>query len=248
MATLRDRLRGLFSDKEFDADVRGTYFTLRLWLAAIGIFLPIILVGWGLTHGIASSAMTSISAFHWLPCTTDCNCNAPLRDVLCGSQCTIGICLIIYRGYGRLENWLLKLAGVAVTVVALDPIACPLNEEAALSAHTIATKVFFLLMALTIWLCAGNTLHRDLPHTVRSCWRRIYDGFAIAMALAPFLPHIFARASQRTIWIEAISGWVFSLYWLVKTIELSRVSKVEPRGEPPPKLEWDNGELKIVSS
>ncbi len=242
MTNLGDRLKRLsFPDTEFDTDVRHTYFALRCGLGGIGALLPIVLVGWGRICGIPSGRMSALSAFYWL----QVGAHAPLRDWFVSSLATVGICLIVYGGYGRLENWLLNVAGAAIIVVALNPMAWPPLYAPGLPVHETAAFVFFGLIAATVWFCAGNTLLEDLQQ-VRARWLRIYRVFAIAMAAAPLAAFLLARKDQRIIWIEALGVWVFSAYWIVKTYELSRVSRVEPPSGPAPRLRWVGGTLKIV--
>ncbi len=67
MNTLVARLRNLISrDNAFEIDIRRTYFRLRMAAGLLGALLPIVLVGWGLIHGIAWTTMTSLSSFYWL--------------------------------------------------------------------------------------------------------------------------------------------------------------------------------------
>jgi hypothetical protein len=247
MAGLEDRLKRLsFPDGEFDNNVRRTYVALRLWVGGIGFFLPIILVFWGLTHDIPWHQMTSISAFYWLHTPT--SDNPPLRDWFVGSLWAVGIALVIYRGYGLLENWLLNLAGLTLIVVALKPMAWSVTDSArsTFSVHGTATVVFFLLIAATIWFCAANTLHKGLDDQVRLRWLRIYKIFAIAMLAAPLVAFVVSKQGQWAIWVETLGIWIFSSYWFTKTYELLKVSEVEAMGKPPPKLKWVGGELRIT--
>lgn len=246
MTTLEDRLRNFsFPDGELDSDVRRTYVALRLWLGGIGFFLPIILVSLGLSFGISWSRMTSISAFYWLrEATGD---NLPLRDWFVGSLCAVGIALIIYKGYGRLENLLLNAAGGALIVVALEPMPWTTtgNDTGTFSVHGAAAVIFFMLIAATIWFCAGDTLLKGIDDRVRLRWLRTYRIFAIAMVVAPLIAFAISRQGQWRIWVEAFGIWIFSTYWFAKTYELSKVSEVEPTDKPDPKLKRVGGELRI---
>lgn len=245
MATLRDRLRALsFPDGEFDSDVRTTYLALRRSIGLIGWALPIVLVGWGLFRGIVWSRMSALSAFYWL--SPPMSPNVPCRNWFVGSLVATGMCLIIYRGYGNLENWLLNVAGSALIVVAFNPMSWPPLHEDSWHVHGTAAIVFFLMIALTIWFCADDTLLGHLSKDTRTRWLRIYRAFAIAMVAAPLAAYLLARRDQRTIWVEVAGVWVFSTYWFVKTCELTRVSKVEPKGAPAPKLRRVGGRLEIA--
>ncbi len=234
MATFNERLKHLsFPDAELDSDVRQTFLKLRRSVGFLGLFLPVILISWGLSRNIDWSDMTSLSAFYWLPPP---GTHALRRDWLVGSLAAIGICLIVYRGYGPLENWLLNLSGVAIILVALNPTAWPALH---LDPHR------FMLIAATIWFCAGATLSQAPPGS-RARWERRYRLCAIAMAVAPLAAYVLARESQRIIWAEIAGVWVFSGYWFLKTREVSTVSMVEPRGGTFPRLRWANGVLERI--
>lgn len=214
MTSLVERLKALASgNREFDLDVRQTYFALRMGAGGIGAVLPIALVTWGLLHDIAWRDMTSLSAFYWLSLREPIDANALLRGLFVGSLVGVGVCLIIYRGYGYLENRLLDLAGLAAIVVAFNPMPWP-------------------------------GLHAD-PWHVHYTAAIIYAGFALAMVAAPALAFALA-GRQRTIFVEAFGVWVFSAYWFVKTYELSKVSCVEPRKGPMPKIRRSGGKLEIL--
>lgn len=189
--------------------------------------------------------MTSLSAFYWLHEPTDGN--PLLRDWFVGSLSAVAISLIIYKGYGRLENWLLNVAGFANIVVALNPMAWPPTQGGGvtLSVHGTAAVIFFSLISATVWFCAGNTLHSRVDLRVRMRWLRIYKIFAIGMIAAPLVAWLIAKNGQWTIWVEALGVWLFSGYWFAKTYELLKVSEVEPLGKPAPKLTWVAGQLQV---
>lgn len=247
MAGIANRLRALTgAHSVFDVDVRDTYFALRLGTGLIGAILPVTLVGWGLAHAVAWSQMDSLSAFYWLSLSPPPDANALLRNWFVGSLLSVGVCLIIYRGYGSLENWLLNFAGLAAAFVALNPMPWPQLHQDRLRVHYAAAVVFFLLIAATVWFCARDTLVAIQNVRQRARWDRAYKLLSIAMVLLPLLALVLAAKSHRTIWVEALGVWVFSTYWFVKTYELSRVSMLEPPGGPAPRVRRINGVLEIL--
>jgi hypothetical protein len=240
----------------FDLDIRNTYFALRIAAGLIGLLLPVILVSWGLWHQVPLTDMTSLSAFYWLSLLPPLDPNALLRTWFVGLLIAEGTCLIIYKGYGNLENWLLNVAGLAAVAVALNPMACQgvgaltlmqclQQHEDSWHVHYPAAVLFFLMIAATIWFCADDTL-ADLEPKVKLRWTLYYKAFALAMVAAPVLAYLFAEASARTIWVEVAGVWVFSWYWFAKTYELSRVSMIEPPSGPAPKVRRSGGRLQIV--
>lgn len=112
--------------------------------------------------------------------------------------------------------------------------------------HYVSATVFFLLIATTVWLCAGDTLSQIPNPKIRRLWSRIYQIFAIAMVAAPAAAFVLSDRHQRTIWIETLGVWVFSGFWFAKTYELARVSEVEPRIGPAPSVRRIAGRLEIV--
>jgi len=257
--TILGRLKSLtVPDRAFELDVRNTYFALRIAAGLIGLLLPVVLVGWGHWHNVAASAMTSLSAFYWLSLLPPLDANALLRNWFVGSLIAEGICLVIYKGYGNLENWLLNVAGLAAVVVALNPMPC--HNVGALTAaqclqqheetgpvHYGAAISFFLMIAATIWFCADDTL-ADVDPKLRARWQLYYKAFALAMVAAPLIAFLSVEENVRTIWVEVAGVWVFSWYWFAKTYELSRVSMIEPPSGPPPKVRRIDGRLEIVRS
>src|SRR5580704_6778592 len=123
MSTVVDQLKAFTGASGiFEVDIRDTYFALRIAAGGIGLILPVVLIAWGLGHDIAWSKMNSLSAFYWLSLDPPTDANAFLRTWFVGSLAAVGTCLIIYRGYGALENWLLNFAGIGAIMVALKPM------------------------------------------------------------------------------------------------------------------------------
>jgi hypothetical protein len=241
-----DRLKALAGiPVQFDLDVRNTYFALRTGVGLLGVLLPLVLVGWGLVHDVAWNKMGSLSAFYWLSLSPPVDSNALLRNWFVGSLVSVGTCLLIYRGYGSLENWLLNFAGLAVIAVAFNPMPWPPLHEDPLHVHNTASVIFFFLIAATIWLCARDTLSAVDSARLRARWSLIYKSFAVAMLVVPLAGFLLAARDHRTIWIEALGVWVFSAYWFAKSYELSKVSMVEPAHGPAPRVRRVQGSLEI---
>jgi len=263
MTTLVDRLRqATGTEGEFDIDVRDTYFSLRMAAGLIAIVLPFVLVGWGLLHAVQWQDMTSLSSFYWLSLSSPGDPNMLLRNWFVGSLIAVGACLIVYQGYGRLEDWLLNFAGLAAILVALNPMPWPpkdvfkTHEHVApwttphldpLHVHYSAAVIFFLLIAATIWFCARDTLAAVPDPVVRKRWDRIYRIWAIAMAAVPIAVYVFfSNDGHLTLGLEVAGVWVFSGYWFAKTHELMHVSFVEPPAGPAPKVKRIAGRLEVL--
>ena len=249
MTNIVDTMKALTrGPAQFDLDLRRTYFALRLAAGILGLLLPLVLVGWGLAHQVAWGRMGSLSAFYWLSQSPPADSNALLRNWFVGSLVAVGTCLIIYRGYGTLEDRLLNLAGLAACAVAFNPMPWPQLHEDRLHFHYAAAVSFFLLIAAVIWFCARDTLSAISDARVRARWAMTYQIFAIAMLAVPLAGYLLAAKNHQTIWIEALGVWVFSAYWFDKTHELSSVSMIEPSRGPAPRVRRVNGTLEIVRS
>lgn len=247
MAKIVDAVKALTrTPAQFDLDLRHTYFALRFAAGILGFLLPLVLVGWGLGHQVAWDKMGSLSAFYWLSQSPPADSNALLRNWFVGSLIAVGTCLMIYRGYGTLENRLLNFAGLAACAVAFNPMPWPPLHADNFHVHYGAAVIFFLLIAATIWFCARDTLATIADTGVRARWAMIYKIFAIAMVAVPLAGFLLAAKDHQTIWIEALGVWVFSAFWFVKTYELSNVSMIEPSKGPAPHLRRVNGVLHIV--
>ena len=117
--------------------------------------------------------MSSLSRFYWLSLTPPVDANALLRNWFVGSLVAVGCCLIVYRGYGYLEDWLLNFAGLAGVIVALCPMPWPGLHSDRLNVHYTSAASFFLLIAATIWFCARDPLSQVNDPRVRARWAKI---------------------------------------------------------------------------
>lgn len=243
IARVKKSLR--FND-DFELDVRRTYFRLRTAAGLLGVALPTVLVAYGLSNGMAWHKMTSLSSFYWLSLDPPIGADAFLRTWFVSSLIAVGCCLIVYQGYGRLEDWLLNLAGLAAIVVALNPMPWRRMHTDPMHVHYISASIFFLLIAATIWFCARDTLPEIRDIKTRARWNRLYQSFAIAMFIVPGIAFFVSGHHQRTIWIETAGVWVFSAFWFAKTHELSRLSRMEPRAEAIPKIRRVAGRLEVT--
>src|SRR5688500_19294316 len=96
---------------ELRKHIAGTYFSLRMGIAAIGILLPIILIIAGAKS--PEGLRGSISDYY----------HEPVRDVFVGALISVGVALYLYKGFSTTENVALNLAGAFITGVALFPTA-----------------------------------------------------------------------------------------------------------------------------
>jgi hypothetical protein len=88
---------------------------LRKVVGWIGSLLPIVLIGGGMIFATMSPP-ESMSGYYY----------TPMRDVLVGALCVLGIFLVGYDGYDELDRWITNAAGLGAIGVAFFPTKPPL--------------------------------------------------------------------------------------------------------------------------
>lgn len=205
-----------------------TYKKIRMGVALIGIFFPIVLVVFGLTMGVEIGG--SMSAYYHLgalePNGQDLPGDGPMRDVFVGFLFSIAIILIFYKGYGCVENWVLNLAGLFAIGVALIPMRWEVGDvKAGSNLHDIFAVLFFLCIAYVCVFCADNTLKHSQDNKIKYKWIRRYRVVGTAMIVLPvimilmnsFFPGFGVLIS------EAVGIWIFGCYWILKSLEISQI-------------------------
>jgi hypothetical protein len=200
--------------KDLQLYIAGTYFALRLGMFAIGAALPFALLIGG--HAASSGHQPdSISGYY----------HTGMRNLLVGALVMMGTSLLLYRGFGRLENWLLNFAGIGAVGVAFLPMS---RDPGATDGpdvftsphwHAASALVAFAGIGLTAILCGRYTTSL-LDAATRRKYLITYQALGTAMIVLPVLVVLLAHgASAWMFWAESAALWVFAAYWLVKTIE-----------------------------
>ncbi|MEL6232633.1 MAG: hypothetical protein AAFR24_22235, partial [Cyanobacteria bacterium J06627_3] len=124
------------------------------------------------------------------------------RDLFVGCLAMIGVCSVIYSGFGKLENWLLNIAGICLIGVAFFPMGWPEPQvltscqaisgfqefEASkmlglpLAIHFIAANNFFIAIMVVNIYTAMNTDKLIEDEGKRALWTAI---FSLARFLMP---------------------------------------------------------------
>jgi hypothetical protein len=162
----------------------------------------------------------------------------PMRIWFVGFLFVLGVCLFLYQGYDRLENWLLNGAGVFGLGVALFPMEVGCGNVALgqpkchdITLHAICAIVAFICFGIVGSFSYRTTL-KDLPLSVKAKrnYTRIYVGLGVATILYPIIVTILTKAgfykNYATLIIESIGILLFVLYWLTKSIELRQAGTV----------------------
>ena len=220
----------LKSADELQKHMLGTYFSLRVGLAVIGIALPlIVLFAGGFLHHVWLEP--SISRYYH----TQGLSYLTTRDFFVGGLFAVGACLYLYKGFSTKENVALNLAGVFALLVALLPSAGPSADPGLVSMlHKISAVLFFVCIAYVSLFRSRDTISL-LPKEKQGLYAGAYLATGLAMFASPFAAVILSFALEPTsrfrtliFWVEAFAVWAFAVYWIIKTREM-RVTKAEKR-------------------
>lgn len=192
-----------------------SYLYLRRAIGIIGMALPVVLtVGNLLLNG---RLLHSISGYYY----------SDLRDVYVGAMCAIGVFLLSYRGYGRVDDLVSNVAAVAAIGVALLPTTPARDATAADQVlgvlHVVSAAVFFLSLAYFCLVLFRRTTGED-PTPERKVKRNgvyLVCGVVILVSLALIVVTgmFFQGVTHElrlTLWLEFAASFAFGLAWLTK--------------------------------
>jgi hypothetical protein len=211
------RLRSMGSD-ELQEHILSTYFSLRLGIAVIGLLFPFILWFGGAAYANLPLLDSMSQYYHQLGID-----GRSMRNWFVGLLFIIGACLYLYKGYSRLENWLLNAGGLFCVGVALFPMPWPEGSGSGLSPHYICAVTFFLCIAAVALFCAGDTLPLVKNETHRAALKHSYRLVGIIMILSTLTAYLLGGVfhyAQRTFFMELAGVLSFGIYWALKTVEL----------------------------
>lgn len=89
----------------------ATYFYLRIGMATLALVFPLLLWLYGAVV-LSIPIQGSMSAYY----------HTEMRDAFVGILCAIGAFLFLYKGFTKLEDWLLNAAGLLAVLVAFFPM------------------------------------------------------------------------------------------------------------------------------
>ena len=165
------------------------------------------------------------------------------RDLFVGFLSAISICLIVYSGYSCLENWLLNFAGVFLFGVAffptgwlhpqlpetcenIQPFEASKLFNLPIPIHTASAVLFFLFITAVTFLTAMNTVKKIEDDRKKELWKNVFTVarwlMPIAIGLVLLIKLFFGNliGERLVLWIEWAGIWAFSLYWMLKSIEI----------------------------
>jgi hypothetical protein len=222
--------------RSIEEQVRDTYLSLRVVLAILAFALPPLLWVGGKIQGI--SLRPSMSAYYYAtakdlePCPkTDPGQAAAvileagaMRDYFVGFLFAVGAILYIYKGYTKTENMVLNFAGLMAVGIALFPMPWTCGPSPKINIHGTCAILFFLSIALVCAFCSEATVQLIEDPQVRARYRRIYRVLAVALVLSPAFAYVLnvVTAQHNFIyWAEVFGIYAFSIYWVVKIVEIS---------------------------
>ncbi len=213
---------------DYRQHILDTYFSTRVGIAIIGILFPLILWLIGLTLGVELQG--SISAYY----------HTSMRNVFVGILFAIGASLYLYKGYSTVEDFVLDGAGILALGIALLPTSCPAEVECSTFTapfwHGVSAILFFLLIAYVCIFRSKDTLDQSqMDKSQIRIYTIIYWILGFSMVALPLFAAVWLNLVNETgslvFWVELAGIWVFSAYWIVKTIEIDQ-SQLEDRRFP----------------
>jgi len=207
------------SDK-LQENILSTYFTLRLGIVILSVALPPILYFGGRLGGVG--LLHSMSAYYGEQ-------NGLMRNWFVGILWAVGSFLYLYKGFSTTENVVLNFAGVFAVSVAMIPCNC---WDGAVGdsnkVHAFCAVSFFLCMAFVCLFCAGDTISLLPDQKTKDAFKRRYRIIAVLLvgspAAAVLVSYALDQHTSYRFFIEAFGVYMFALYWVVKSRELSITS------------------------
>jgi hypothetical protein len=206
--------------------ITASYFYLRRGLAGLAIVFPFVLWARAGIH-------PSLSAYYhcsWGGCSDG---GGAARDVLVGVLLATGAFLFFYKGYRKLEDWALNIAGIAAAAVAFFPSDFARVEGRSLigKIHFTGGLVFFLAIAFVCLFCSGDTLKELRDEATARRYRRYYAALGAAMIAVPIgvfaLHYLQDRPGENytVLGVELAGLFVFAAFWIVKSREIALIER-----------------------
>lgn len=202
--------------------ISGTYHTLRAGMGAIAVLLPIVL--WAGDRILGHEPLRcSMSAYYYSPV---------MRDWFVGALVATGALLYLYRGFSRVENVVLNIAGICAVAIAVVPTSPDCGGTPSVTAHGAFAVAFFLCIAYVSVCHASDTLSLSLIKNAKTLarYRAIYPLLGIGMLVSPLvavaLTFVLQSPGTAVFFVEAVAVWAFAAYWITKSVEM-RTSDAE---------------------
>jgi hypothetical protein len=197
--------------------VVASYLLLRKAIGWIGTLLPVVLI-------VGDAAFTSTP----LPIDLSGYYYTPMRNILEGTLCVLGVFLVVYDVGVLADRWITNVAGVGVLGVAFFPGTPDIPhlstaQRVVGDLHVSSAAVAFVALSAAIWRFArAGSDGPDAPAPSRgaaSFYRAssgIMLGFVALAGVANLLPPSVQNATLLLFIFEALAIITFGISWLVK--------------------------------
>ncbi|MBA4491065.1 hypothetical protein [Paracoccus sp. S1E-3] len=222
-----------------DNDLVLSFLSVRRAIGALGFFLPLALLAYGLLW--SAEILPSISAYYY----------SPMREVLVGSLCAQAVFLWSYEGYRPpipeiiTDRRVARIAALGALGVALSPtlpvagpvittdraaacrdipitlIQCLLGDVRAAWIHDLSAFLFFGALAVfcLVLFVKGSTesAEKRARHRIyRICgWTIVASLIAMGALIATGLDRVLMRW-EPIFWLEVLASFAFATSWTVK--------------------------------
>jgi hypothetical protein len=195
----------------------GTFLLLRTAIGWIGTLLPIVVIV-GDAAFSSGPLPNSLSDYYY----------TPMRNILVGALCVLGVFLLLYDVSVRVDRWITNAAGIGVLGVAFLPGSPPVphlttSQEVIGNLHVFFASIAFLGLAATMWrfsyaVSDGPQAPPPSPrgavfYRVSAC---VMLGFVLLSGVAILLPLSIQNSTLAIYDTEAVAIFTFGISWLVK--------------------------------
>jgi hypothetical protein len=195
----------------------GTFLLLRKAIGWIGTLLPIVVIV-GDAAFSSGPLPNSLSDYYY----------TPMRNILVGSLCVLGVFLLLYDVSVRVDRWITNAAGIGVLGVAFLPGSPEVprlttSQEVIGNLHVFFAAIAFVGLSVTMWRFAyavsdGPQAPPPSPrgalfYRVSAC---VMLGFVIGSGVAILLPLSVQNSTLAIYDTEALAIFTFGISWLVK--------------------------------
>ncbi|PRY93573.1 hypothetical protein BCF33_2447 [Hasllibacter halocynthiae] len=226
-----------------------SFYRVRQAMGAIGIVVPVLLVG------------LSLAGYAPLPPALSDYYHTPLRDLFVGTMVSLGVFLLTYLGHREIngivtDRTVSTAAGLGAIGIALAPnrtldpcLPVPILMQTDLMAaiHVLSAGVFLgatAVFCLVLFPRAGRTVPTPGKRRRNQVYRLC--GWAILLSLAGLGAYFLAlgpearcaiRDLRPVLWLEVVTVLAFGVAWLVKGrgIRALNDDRHDPRDMPPPR-------------
>lgn len=199
-----------------------SYLTMRRIIGILGIGLPIIVIlGGFIQNGFIFGE--SISSYYY----------TNMRDFFVGLLCCVGLFLLSYKGYERIDDITGNISGIFAVGIAFFPTSFDdsgvfktgifqLNDNISVYFHLTCASLFFLSLAFnSIFLFTkhGGTMTKEKEKRNKiylACGYVILFSLLCITLYKLFLQKTFIASIQPVLIFEAVALAAFGISWLVK--------------------------------